>query len=80
MAEADQKLKEDLQNLPSGSLDIENIDDTQEHVEMVNYIPLSPPLRVPFKPHTTSLMVFCYLFRVWLLYRIHTMKHPVNHH
>lgn len=35
MAEADQKLKEDLQSLPSGSLDIENIEDDQEHVEMV---------------------------------------------
>ncbi|KXJ20053.1 uncharacterized protein C12orf45 homolog [Exaiptasia diaphana] len=34
MAEADQKLKEDLQSLPSGSLNIENVKEDQEHVEM----------------------------------------------
>ncbi|XP_031552296.1 uncharacterized protein C12orf45 homolog [Actinia tenebrosa] len=34
MAEADQKLKQDMASLPAGALNIENVDDDEAHVEM----------------------------------------------
>lgn len=46
MAEADQKLKEDMESLPVDALNIENVDDDEAHVEMVTNIIQQPdPLK-----------------------------------
>lgn len=46
MAEADQKLKEDMESLPADALNIENVDDDEAHVEMVTNIIQQPdPLK-----------------------------------
>ena len=42
MAEADEKLKQDIACLPAGSLDIENVEHDHTHVEMVSIYSLCP--------------------------------------